>query len=39
MIFFALGLVLALLGGYIIIGLLQLVFSIIGGILSWIFER
>ena len=39
MIFFALGLVLALLGGYIIIGLLQFVFSIIGGILSWIFER
>lgn len=31
MIFFALGLVLALLGGYIIIGQQQLVFSLIGG--------
>lgn len=39
MIFFALGLVIALLAGYIIIGLLQLVFSLIGGILSWIFDR
>ena len=39
MIFFAIGLALALLAGYIIIGLLQLVLSLIGGILSWIFDR
>ena len=39
MVFFALGLVIALLAGYIIIGLIQLVFSILGGILSWIFDR
>lgn len=39
MVFFALGLVIALLAGYIIIGLLQLVFSLIGCILSWVFDR
>lgn len=39
MIFFAIGLALALLAGWILIGLLQLVFSLIGSILSWIFDR
>lgn len=39
MIFFALGVVIALLAGYIIIGLIQLVFGIFGAILSWIFDR
>lgn len=39
MIFFALGVAIALLGGYILIGLIQLVFSLVGGILSWIFDR
>lgn len=39
MIFFAIGLALALLAGWILIGLIQFVFSIIGAILSWIFDR
>ena len=39
MIFFIIGVVVALLAGWIIIGLIQLVFGIIGGILSWIFDR
>ncbi len=37
MFFFIIGVVIALLAGYIVIGLLQLVFSIIGAILSKIF--
>ena len=39
MVFFAHGFVIALLAARIFIGLLQLVFGIIGGILSWIFDR
>lgn len=37
MLFFIIGVVIALLAGYIIIGLLRLVFAIIGAIFSWLF--
>lgn len=39
MIFFAIGLALALLAGWILIGLLQFAFSLLGTILSWFFDR
>lgn len=39
MIFFAIGVAIALLAGYIIIGLIQLVFGLLGAVLSWIFDR
>lgn len=39
MFFFIIGVVIALLAGYIIIGLIGLVFSIIGAIISWLFDR
>lgn len=39
MTFFLIGLVIALLAGWILIGALKLVFSLIGWILSLIFDR
>lgn len=39
MAFFLIGLVGALIGGWILIELLKLVFAILGEILEWIFER
>lgn len=38
MFWFVIGIVIVLLGGYIIIGVLQLLFGIVGTILSWIFH-
>ncbi len=39
MIFFAIGLAIALLAGWILIGLLKIMFGLLGGVLSWIFDR
>ena len=38
MFWFLIGIVIVLLGGYIIIGVLQLLFGIIGNMISWIFH-
>lgn len=37
MFFFIIGVIIALLAGYIVIGLISLVFEIIGAIFSWLF--
>lgn len=37
MFFFIIGVVIALLAGYIVIGLIRIVFAIVGAIFSWLF--
>lgn len=39
MTFFLLGVVIAVLAGAIVIGALRLLFSVLGFILSWLFDR